>query len=89
MECKAKCASDSFRERFLLQLDLGGIASNGMQPNLANAPVCVNGVTVIPGDSIFAHESTAVVTRAASAEMVLKKRRDVMETMDRAKEFLI
>jgi regulator of RNase E activity RraA len=55
---------------------------------LADIPVAVGGVTVIPGDVIFAKGSTAVVIPGAEAEAMLAKARNVMQKMDRAKESL-
>jgi len=62
---------------------------NEIQPYLTNVPVCVDGVTVVPGDYVFAHGSTAVIIPAASAEAILKKSREIMEKMDRVKESLV
>ncbi len=59
---------------------------NEIQPYLTNVPVCVDGVTVVPGDYVFAHGSTAVIIPAGSAEAILKKGRGIMEQMDRVKE---
>ena len=62
---------------------------NEIQPYLANVPVCIDGVTVVPGDYVFAQGSTAVIIPAASAEAILKKSREIMEKMDRVKESLV
>jgi len=62
---------------------------NEIQPYLTNVPVCVDGVTVVPGDYVFAHGSTAVIIPAASAEAILKKSREIMEKMDRVKGSLV
>ena len=62
---------------------------NEIQPYLTNVPVCVDGVTIVPGDYVFAHGSTAVIIPAASAEVILKKSREIMEKMDRVKESLV
>jgi regulator of RNase E activity RraA len=59
---------------------------NEIQPYLTNVPVCVAGVTIVPGDYVFAQGSTAVIIPAASAEEILKKGRHLMEKMDQAKE---
>ncbi|EEE35922.1 dimethylmenaquinone methyltransferase [Rhodobacteraceae bacterium KLH11] len=59
---------------------------NEVQPYLADVPVNLGGVTVIPGDVIFARGSAAVVIPGAEAEEILKKARMVMEKMDLAKE---
>ncbi len=62
---------------------------NEIQPYLTNVPVCVDGVTVVPGDYVFAHGSTAVIIPAASAEAILKKSREIMAKMDRVKGSLV
>ncbi len=58
---------------------------NEVQPYLSDVPVSVGGVTVIPGDVIFAKGSAAVVIPGDQAEAILKKARMIMETMDAAK----
>jgi regulator of RNase E activity RraA len=62
---------------------------NEIQPYLTNVPVCVDGITVVPGDYVFAQGSTAVIIPAGSAEAILKKSRAIMEKMDRVKESLM
>jgi regulator of RNase E activity RraA len=62
---------------------------NEIQPYLTDVPVCVDGVTVVPGDYVFAHGSVAVIIPAASAEAVLKKARQMMMKMDGAKETFV
>jgi len=62
---------------------------NEIQPYLTNVPVCIDGVTVVPGDYVFAHGSTAVIIPADSAEAILKKGRGIMAKMDRVKESLV
>ena len=62
---------------------------NEIQPYLTNVPVCIDGVTVVPGDYVFAHGSTAVIIPADSAEAILKKSRGIMEKMDRVKDSLV
>ena len=62
---------------------------NEIQPYLTNVPVCLDGVTIVPGDYVFAHGSAAVIIPAASAEIILKKSREIMTKMDRAKEFFV
>ncbi len=62
---------------------------NEIQPYLTNVPVCVDGVTVVPGDYVFAQGSTAVVVPADSVEAILKKGRGIMAKMDRVKESLV
>lgn len=56
-----------------------------IQPYLADVPVAVSGITVVPGDVIFARGSAAVAIPAASAETVLTRARDIMNKMDRVK----
>ncbi len=58
---------------------------NEIQPYITNAPVCLDGVTVVPGDYVFAQGSAAVIIPAASAEDILKKSRGIMTKMDQAK----
>lgn len=58
---------------------------NEIQPYLADVPVAVGGVTVVPGDLIFAKGSTAVVIPGPEAEAILSKARGIMEKMDQAK----
>ncbi len=62
---------------------------NEIQPYLTNVPVCVAGITVVPGDYVFAQGSAAVIIPAASAEEILTKAREIMEKMDQVKEFLV
>ncbi len=62
---------------------------NEIQPYLTNVPVCVDGITVVPGDYVFAQGSAAVIIPAGSAEAILKKSRGIMEKMDRVKESLV
>ena len=62
---------------------------NEIQPYLTNIPVCVGGITVVPGDYVFAQGSAAVIIPAASAEEILRKAREIMEKMDQVKEFLV
>jgi len=62
---------------------------NEIQPYLTNVPVCVDGVTIVPGDYVFAHESAAAIIPAASAEAILKKSREMMAKMDRAKDSFV
>lgn len=62
---------------------------NEIQPYLTNVPACVAGVTVVPGDYVFAQGSAAVIIPAASAEEILTKAREIMEKMDQVKEFLV
>lgn len=62
---------------------------NEIQPYLTNVPLCLDGVTVVPGDYIFARGSAAVIIPAASAESILRKSREIMKKMDRMKEMLV
>ncbi len=62
---------------------------NEIQPYLTNVPVCVAGITVVPGDYVFAQGSAAVIIPAASADEILTKAREIMEKMDHVKEFLV
>ena len=64
------------------------MGGNEIQPYLADVPVSVGGVTVVPGDVIFAKGSAAVVMPGAEAETILKKGRAIMEKMDMVKEAL-
>lgn len=59
---------------------------NEIQPYLADVPIAVGGVTVVPGDVIFAKGSTAVVIPGSEAETILTKARGIMKKMDQAKE---
>lgn len=61
---------------------------NEIQPYLADVPIAVGGVTVVPGDVIFAKGSTAVVIPGAQAEAILNKARNIMHKMDAVKETL-
>jgi regulator of RNase E activity RraA len=61
---------------------------NEVQPYLADVPISVGGVTVVPGDVIFAKGSTAVVIPGGEAEAILTKARNIMHKMDAAKESL-
>jgi regulator of RNase E activity RraA len=58
---------------------------NDVQPFLSDVPVAVGGVTVVPGDVIFAKGSAAAVIPGDEAEAILKKARMIMEKMDTAK----
>jgi len=48
-------------------------------------PVNVNGVTVIPGDFVFARGTSAVIIPKDSVEMILKKARNIMNKMEQTK----
>ncbi len=60
-----------------------------MQPYLASVPVCVDGVTVVPGDIVFARGTTAVILPVDAAESTLKKTREMMNKMDSAKDMMV
>jgi len=62
---------------------------NEIQPYLTNVPVTIDGVTVIPGDYIFARGSVAVVIPTDKVEMILKKATMIMNKMDKVKEEFI
>ncbi len=62
---------------------------NEIQPYLANVPLCVDGVTVVPGDIVFAKGSTAVILPVDAAESTLKKAREMMNQMDSAKDMMV
>ena len=59
---------------------------NEVQPYVSDAPVAIAGVTVVPGDVIFAKGNAAVVVPGNEAEMIFKKAHMIMEKMDAAKE---
>ncbi len=61
------------------------VGGNEIQPYLADVPVAFGGVTVVPGDVVFAQGSTAVVIPGDNAEAILKKARVIMKKMDQAK----
>lgn len=61
---------------------------NEIQPYLADVAVAFGGVTVVPGDVIFANGSTAVVIPGVEAETILTKARGIMQKMDQVKESL-
>lgn len=61
---------------------------NEIQPYLADVPVAIGGVTVVPGDVIFAKGSVAVVIPGDEAEAILRKARAIMEKMDQVKDSL-
>ena len=62
---------------------------NLIQPYLTDVPVCVYGVTVVPGDYIFAHGSSAVVVPRDSVQEILTKGRQIMHKMDEVKGALV
>jgi len=62
---------------------------NEIQPYLTNVPVSVDGVTIVPGDYVFAHGSTAVIIPATSVEAILQKSRQIMTKMEKVTETLV
>ena len=62
---------------------------NEVQPYVADVPVTVGGVTVIPGDYVFASGSAAVIIPAPHAQEILTLGRQIMEKMDKVKESLV
>ncbi len=62
---------------------------NEIQPYLTNVPVCVDGVTIVPGDYVFAKGSSAVILPAESAQSILTKSRQIMQKMDKMKAALV
>lgn len=64
------------------------MGGNEVQPYLSDVPISVGGVTVQPGDVVFARGSTAVVMPGDEAEAILRKGRAVMEKMDSMKDAL-
>lgn len=62
---------------------------NEIQPYVANVPVTVGGVTVIPGDYVFARGNSAVIIPAPGVAEVLTKGRQIMEKMDKVKDSLV
>ena len=62
---------------------------NEIQPYVADVPVTVGGVTVIPGDYVFASGSAAVIIPAPHAQEILTLGRQIMEKMDKVKESLV
>ncbi len=61
---------------------------NEIQPYLADVPVCVDGVTVVPGDIVFARGTTAVILPADAAQSILENARQIMTKMDGAKNMI-
>jgi len=69
--------------------ETGRAGGNEIQPYLTNVPVCVAGVTIVPGDYVFASGTVAVIVPATSAETILKKSREIMLKMDQVKDSLV
>jgi regulator of RNase E activity RraA len=62
---------------------------NEILPFLSDVPVCVDGVTIVPGDYIFARGSAAVVLPGPSAEEILTSAHEIMKKMDGMKSLLV
>ncbi len=62
---------------------------NEIQPYVTNVPVCLDGVTIVPGDYIFAKGSSAVILPAESAQSILTKGRQIVQKMDKVKAALV
>lgn len=62
---------------------------NEIQPYVANVPVTVGGVTVIPGDYVFARGNSAVIIPAPDVAEVLTQGRQIMQKMDKVKDSLV
>jgi 4-hydroxy-4-methyl-2-oxoglutarate aldolase len=62
---------------------------NEIQPYVADVPVTVGGVTVIPGDYVFASGNSAVIIPAPRVQEILTLGRQIMEKMDKVKESLV
>jgi regulator of RNase E activity RraA len=62
---------------------------NEIQPYLTNVPVCVDGVTIVPGDYVFAKGSTAVVLPAESVESILSKAHQIVQKLEKMKAGLV
>ena len=62
---------------------------NLIQPYLANVPVTVDGVTVIPGDYVYADKTGAVIIPADNVEAVLKKSHELLNMATKAAKMMI
>ena len=62
---------------------------NEIQPYLTDVPVCVDGVTIVPGDYIFAKGSTAVVLPAESVQSILTKAQQIVQKLNKMKAALV
>ena len=62
---------------------------NEILPYLTNVAVNVDGVTVVPGDYVFAQGTSAVIIPKDSAEMILKKATNIMNKMEQVKATFI
>ena len=60
-----------------------------VQPYLANVPVSVDGVTIVPGDYVLARGSSAVVLPAKAVGEILQKAQAIMKKMDQVKDALV
>ena len=61
---------------------------NLIQPFTANEPVILDGVTVVPGDYIFATLSGAAVIPEKDIEKVLKKAHKILDMVTHAAEMM-
>lgn len=61
---------------------------NEIQPYLANVPICVGGVTVVPGDIVFARGTAAAIMPVDAADSILEKAHEISKKMDGAKELM-
>ena len=61
---------------------------NRIQPYLADVPVVVNGVTVIPGDYIYADRTGAVIIPAKDVEKVLRLAHKILDMTNKAAEMI-
>ncbi len=62
---------------------------NEIQPYLTDVPVCVDGVTIVPGDYVFAKGSTAVVLPAESVQSILTKAQQIVQKLNKMKAALV
>lgn len=62
---------------------------NEIQPYIAAQPVVLDGITVVPGDYVFARGGAAVVIPAADVVPVLERARMIMTAMDEAKAGMV
>jgi regulator of RNase E activity RraA len=62
---------------------------NEIQPYLTDVPVCVDGVTIVPGDYVFAKGSTAVILPAESVETILNKAHQIVQKLEKMKAGLV
>jgi len=62
---------------------------NEIQPYVAGVPVVLDGITVVPGDYVFARGGSAVIIPAADVVPVLERAREIVAAMDRAKAGMV